>query len=920
MEKIEKKLFLLDAYALIFRAYYGFIRNPRFSSSGLNTSAILGFTNTLDEIVRKEKPTHIAVVFDPPPPTFRKKLYPKYKSNRRATPEDILKSVPFIKEIINGYNIPVIEIENFEADDTIGTLAKQAEKEGFTVYMMTPDKDFGQLVSENIFMYKPKKNGNEPEILGKNEICKKYNIKDPLQVIDILAIWGDTVDNIPGIPGVGEKTSIKLISRFKSIEGIYKNIYRLKGKQRENVLKSKEWVKTSKILVTISLDVPVEFNADETKLKIPDYAKLEKIFSELEFKALSKRIIPKDHDMFLISGISDLEIEPIKQKDDINSTKHNYITVNTDEERKKLIELLYKQKEFCFDTETTSVNPHLSELVGISFCFKKHEAYYVHLPEDKDECQKIISEFKNILEDESIEKIGQNIKFDIIVLSNYDINIRGRLFDTMIAHYLLNSEKRHNLTYISETILNYTPIPIENLIGKKGKKGKKQMSMRIVSEQKIKEYACEDADITFILKTVLYEKLKKEDLFDLAQNIEFPLIYVLADMEKNGVKIDTEKLNKYKEKLEVKIETIKKEIYSLSGTKFNIASPKQLGKVLFEILKITNNPKLTKTKQYSTSEAELSKLKNKHKIINIVLKFRSLSKLLSTYVNALPLLINNKTGKIHTSYNQAVTVTGRLSSTNPNLQNIPIRTEESKKIRTAFVPSHKDGFILSADYSQIELRIMAHLSSDKNMITAFNNKEDIHSATASKIFEVRQDELSQEMRDKAKSANFGIIYGISASGLAQNLSISRKEAKELINGYFETYPEVKNYMNKSIADAVNTEYVTTIRKRKKYLNNINSRNSLLRSNDERNAINAPIQGSAADIIKIAMINCFERINKENLKSKMIIQVHDELVFDVKKEELESIKMIVKEEMENAVVLKVPLITDTGIGNNWSEAH
>ncbi len=920
MEKIEKKLFLLDAYALIFRAYYGFIRNPRFSSSGLNTSAILGFTNTLDEIVRKEKPTHIAVVFDPPPPTFRKKLYPKYKSNRRATPEDILKSVPFIKEIINGYNIPVIEIENFEADDTIGTLAKQAEKEGFTVYMMTPDKDFGQLVSENIFMYKPKKNGNEPEILGKNEICKKYNIKDPLQVIDILAIWGDTVDNIPGIPGVGEKTSIKLISRFKSIEGIYKNIYRLKGKQRENVLKSKEWVKTSKILVTISLDVPVEFNADETKLKIPDYAKLEKIFSELEFKALSKRIIPKDHDMFLISGISDLEIEPIKQKDDINSTKHNYITVNTDEERKKLIELLYKQKEFCFDTETTSVNPHLSELVGISFCFKKHEAYYVHLPEDKDECQKIISEFKNILENESIEKIGQNIKFDIIVLSNYDINIRGRLFDTMIAHYLLNSEKRHNLTYISETILNYTPIPIENLIGKKGKKGKKQMSMRIVSEQKIKEYACEDADITFILKTVLYEKLKKEDLFDLAQNIEFPLIYVLADMEKNGVKIDTEKLNKYKEKLEVKIETIKKEIYSLSGTKFNIASPKQLGKVLFEILKITNNPKLTKTKQYSTSEAELSKLKNKHKIINIVLKFRSLSKLLSTYVNALPLLINNKTGKIHTSYNQAVTVTGRLSSTNPNLQNIPIRTEESKKIRTAFVPSHKDGFILSADYSQIELRIMAHLSSDKNMITAFNNKEDIHSATASKIFEVRQDELSQEMRDKAKSANFGIIYGISASGLAQNLSISRKEAKELINGYFETYPEVKNYMNKSIADAVNTEYVTTIRKRKKYLNNINSRNSLLRSNDERNAINAPIQGSAADIIKIAMINCFERINKENLKSKMIIQVHDELVFDVKKEELESIKMIVKEEMENAVVLKVPLITDTGIGNNWSEAH
>lgn len=916
MKKNEKKLFLLDAYALIFRAYYAFVKYPRFTSSGLNTSAILGFTHTLDDIIKRENPTHIAVVFDPPSSTFRKRIFPKYKANRKPTPEDIIKSIPYIKKIIEYYNIPVIEIFDYEADDTIGTLAKKAEKKGFKVYMMTPDKDFGQLVSENIFIYKPRRAGTEVEILGKKEICKKYDITDPKQVIDILAIWGDTSDNVPGIPGIGEKTSKKLISRFKSVERIYKNIYKFKGKQKENILKSKEWVKTSKKLVTIVLDVPVKFSEEDTKIKIPNYKKLAEIFEELEFKALAKRIIPEDKDLYLIEGISDLEFDEIK-KDNIKSVDHNYIFVDSSEKRKELIEELGKQPEFCFDTETTSKNPHNSELVGISFCFKKYEAHYIHFPENQEECKKIISEFKNILENKSIKKIGQNIKFDILVLSNYDINVGGEIFDTMIAHYLLQPEKRHNLTYLSETFLNYTPVPIENLIGKKGKK---QLSMRIVSQDVIKEYAGEDADITFQLKNILYEKLEKENLLDLAQKIEFPLVYVLANMEKSGVKIDTKKLENYSKELEIKIETTKNEIFELSGTDFNISSPKQLGIILFEVLRITSKPKLTKTKQYATSEAELFKLIDKHKIISLILKYRSLNKLLSTYVNALPLLINEKTKKIHTSYNQAVTSTGRLSSTNPNLQNIPIRTEEGRKIREAFVPSCKNGIILSADYSQIELRLMAHLSKDENMINAFKNNEDIHSATASKIFSVEIEKVDWEKRNKAKSANFGIIYGISAFGLAKNLFISRGEAKELIEGYFKTYPDVKKYMRKSIAKATETGFVTTIYNRKRFLKNINSQNSLVRRNDERNAINTPIQGSAADIIKIAMINCFNRMNKENLKSKMILQVHDELVFDVKKNEIEQIKKIVKEEMENIKNLNIPIIAEIGCGKNWLESH
>ncbi len=922
MNKQDNKLFLLDAYALIFRAYYAFIKNPRYNSEGLNTSAILGFTNTLDEILKKEKPSHIAVVFDYPAPNFRNEIFPEYKANRDATPEDIKRSIPYIKQITEAFNIPIYEIEGYEADDTIGTMAKAAEKEGFATFMMTPDKDYGQLVSENIFIYKPKRFGNAAEVLGKREICEKYKIEDPKQVIDILAIWGDTSDNIPGIPGIGEKTAIKLISKYKSIEGIYEHINELKGKQKENIIKSKELVKLSKKLVTIVTDVPVTFDSAKLKKEEPNFKKLKDIFKSLEFRALAQRIIPEKNTSAVQGNLFGMPESPKtvseqnKDFNNIENIEHNYVKVDSEEDLIRLISNLEKQKEFCFDTETTGTDPHIAEIIGISFSYRKYEAFYVPLSSENK--KDILKRLKPVLENQYIQKTGQNLKYDIIVLSNNGINVRGSIFDTMIAHYLLHPTGRHNMNAMAEIYLNYSPVSIETLIGKKGKN---QLSMLDADAEKVADYAAEDADITLQLKNILQEKIKKdEETEKLAKDIEFPLVYVLADMEKTGVKINKQHLNNYEKELLAKISDCEKKIYKTAGQEFNISSPKQLGIILFEKLKITEKPKLTKTKQYATNETELQKLKNKHDIVNLILDYRGYSKLLSTYAKALPLLINPKTGKIHTSYNQAVTSTGRLSSTNPNLQNIPIRTEDGRKIREAFIPSDENHVFLSADYSQIELRLMAHLSRDKNMLEAFLNKEDIHSATAAKIFNVPISGVTKDMRTKAKSANFGIIYGISAFGLAQNLEISRKEAKELIEGYFATYPEVKAYMEKSIETGRKQEYVKTIFGRKRQLPNINSRNSLLRSNDERNAINAPIQGSAADIIKIAMIRCFEKINNAGLKTKMILQVHDELVFDVPKAEIEEVKQIVKMEMENAADLSVPLIVETGIGNNWLEAH
>ncbi len=922
MNKQDNKLFLLDAYALIFRAYYAFIKNPRYNSEGLNTSAILGFTNTLDEILKKEKPSHIAVVFDYPAPNFRNEIFPEYKANRDATPEDIKRSIPYIKQITEAFNIPIYEIEGYEADDTIGTMAKAAEKEGFATFMMTPDKDYGQLVSENIFIYKPKRFGNAAEVLGKREICEKYKIEDPKQVIDILAIWGDTSDNIPGIPGIGEKTAIKLISKYKSIEGIYEHINELKGKQKENIIKSKELVKLSKKLVTIVTDVPVTFDSAKLKKEEPNFKKLKDIFKSLEFRALAQRIIPEKNTSAVQGNLFGMPESPKtvseqnKDFNNIENIEHNYVKVDSEEDLIRLISNLEKQKEFCFDTETTGTDPHIAEIIGISFSYRKYEAFYVPLSSENK--KDILKRLKPVLENQYIQKTGQNLKYDIIVLSNNGINVRGSIFDTMIAHYLLHPTGRHNMNAMAEIYLNYSPVSIETLIGKKGKN---QLSMLDADAEKVADYAAEDADITLQLKNILQEKIKKdEETEKLAKDIEFPLVYVLADMEKTGVKINKQHLNNYEKELLAKISDCEKKIYKTAGQEFNISSPKQLGIILFEKLKITEKPKLTKTKQYATNETELQKLKNKHDIVNLILDYRGYSKLLSTYAKALPLLINPKTGKIHTSYNQAVTSTGRLSSTNPNLQNIPIRTEDGRKIREAFIPSDENHVFLSADYSQIELRLMAHLSRDKNMLEAFLNKEDIHSATAAKIFNVPISGVTKDMRTKAKSANFGIIYGISAFGLAQNLEISRKEAKELIEGYFATYPEVKAYMEKSIETGRKQEYVKTIFGRKRQLPNINSRNSLLRSNDERNAINAPIQGSAADIIKIAMIRCFEKINNTGLKTKMILQVHDELVFDVPKAEIEEVKQIVKMEMENAADLSVPLIVETGIGNNWLEAH
>lgn len=928
----EKRLFLLDAYALIYRAYYAFIRNPRISSKGLNTSAIFGFTNTLAEVLAKEKPTHIAVVFDTPAPTFRHKTFKEYKANREETPEDIKLSVPYIKDIISAFNIPVIEAEGYEADDVIGTLAKKAEKEGFTTYMMTPDKDFSQLVSDNIYMYVPKRGGDENEIRGVPEILDNFNIKSPEQVIDVLALWGDSSDNIPGAPGIGEKTSKKLIAEYGSIENLFENAEDLKGKQKDSIINFREQIKLAKYLVTIVLDVPVDFNESQLAVRDPDKPALDNIFSELEFRNLARRILEeapaeekkeeavtgqaRQGNLFDITDTTPRE-PVIPGYKNIDTTPHNYYLTDTADKRKDLINKLKQQKEFCFDTETTNIDANNCELVGISFSFKAHEGYYVPVPEDQSYAKQILNEFREIFEDTNIKKTGQNIKFDIIVLKWYGIEVCGELFDTMLAHYLIRPEFRHNLNYLSGQYLNYAPIPIESLIGKKGKG---QLNMRTIDIDRVKEYACEDADLTWQLKEILEKELKDNNINDLFYKLEIPLVNTLATIEKNGVAISVDSLNKYAGILKKDILSLEEQIYMLTGIEFNISSPKQLGEILFDRMKIESNAKKTKTKQYSTSEEVLVRLKSKHEIAGKILEYRSLTKLLSTYVEVLPKLINPKTGKIHTSFNQAITSTGRLSSNNPNLQNIPVREERGREIRKSFIPSDDNHILLSADYSQIELRLMAHFSEDQQMLEAFNNSRDIHKITAAKIYKTLPENVTKEMRSRAKTANFGIIYGISAFGLSQRLNISRPEAKQLIDSYFESYPKIKEYMDKNIHYARQNGYVETIMGRRRYLKDINSRNAIVRGFAERNAINAPIQGSAADIIKIAMINICSKLREKDYRSVMILQVHDELLFDVVIPELEEIKSLVRSGMQNAVKLSVDLTVDIGTGNNWLEAH
>lgn len=921
------KLFLLDAYALIYRSYYAFIKSPRINSKGQNTSAIFGFVNTLEELLRKEDPSHVAVVFDPPGGTFRHEAYEAYKAHRQETPEDIKNSVPIIKNIIEAYNIKMLEVAGFEADDVIGTIAKMAEKESIDVFMMTPDKDYAQLASEHIFIYKPKFAGSGFDILDANAVIDKYDLSSPIQMIDFLGLVGDASDNIPGCPGVGPKTAHQLLKDFGSIENILENTFQLKGALKSRIEENKEQIIFSKFLATIKTDVPIDFNENDFLRKDIDAEKLEAIFEELEFRTLINRVIKKESknsfnkqpiQATLFSDYPTNDTEEIKYSNlqELKDVDHKYYLIDNEEKINELISKICVQ-EFCsFDTETTGLDPLKSELVGMSFSFAEHEAYYVPISSEYTIAKKTVEKFKCFFENENILKIGQNIKYDILVLKKYDVHVKGKLFDTMIAHYLLNPELRHNMDYLAETYLGYQTIHIEELIGPKGKN---QLNMRHINPEKICNYACEDADITLQLYTILEKKIEEQELNRLLYDIELPLIYVLADMEYTGVKLDKSALAEYSKKLTNELISIESEIYKEAKIEFNINSAKQVGEVLFDKLQIVEKPKKTKTGQYVTSEETLQNLKNAHPIVGKILDYRGLKKLLSTYVDALPQLVDPKDGKLHTSYNQTVTSTGRLSSSNPNLQNIPIREDQGKEIRKAFIANDGCKF-LSSDYSQVELRIMAHLSNDSNMIDAFNSGEDIHAATASKIFKVPIELVTSDMRRKAKTANFGIIYGISVFGLAERLNIPRSEAKQLIDGYFETYPQVKEYMDKSIEMAREKGYVETLFGRKRYLPDINSRNATVRGYAERNAINAPIQGSAADIIKVAMNNIFDHLNKAGLKSKMILQVHDELNFNVNENEIEKVKEIVSEKMENAYKLIVCLKADCGIGDNWLEAH
>jgi len=921
------RLFLLDAYALIYRSYFAFISAPRVNSKGLNTSTMLGFVNTLEQLLKNENPTHIAIAFDMKGPTFRHDMFPEYKAHRDEMPEDIRKSIPYIREIIKGYNIPIIEKEGFEADDVIGTLAKTAEKQGFQVFMVTPDKDYAQLVSQNIFMYKPKRLGNEMEILGVEQVCENFQIQNPLQVIDVLGLMGDTSDNIPGCPGIGPKTAMKLVSEFGSVDGVYKNIDKLKGKQRESLEQFEDQVRMSRKLAEIILDVPLEFNEKELLLEEPNYKHLRDIFLELEFRTLAERVLPAAAKIAqptpgfeqgtLFSMGEQTQMESAAVHSDIHETEHHYHLADNHEKIMALISKLEGQPSFCFDTETTGLDPHSDQLVGLSFSFKAGEAWYVPVPAIREKAMILVQNFKKVFASGNILKIGQNMKFDILILSQYDIEIKGDYFDTMVAHYLIQPELRHNLDYLSEIYLGYKKVATEELIGKRGKN---QLSMRQVDLEQIKEYACEDADITFQLKSLLDAELVKANVKNLFSDVEMPLLKVLVQMELAGLKIDPKVLDDYAVILREQIIELENSIIDLAGEHFNISSPKQLGYILFDKLMLDPKAKKTKTKQYSTGEEILVNLQDKHPIVNKILEHRGLKKLLSTYVEALPKLINPKTGKIHSSFNQTIAATGRLSSTNPNLQNIPIRDENGREIRKAFIPSDNDHLFLSADYSQIELRIMAAVSGDNVMTEAFRNGEDIHAATASKIFGIPLSEVTSDMRRKAKTANFGILYGISAFGLAQRLNIPRGEAKQLIDDYFSNFSMVRNYMDSQLTLARKRGYVETIMGRKRFLSDINSANSAVRSFAERNAINAPIQGSAADIIKVAMININKRFEEKGIRTKMILQVHDELNFDVLKSELNEVKEIVKYEMENAVKLAVPLEVEMDAAENWLLAH
>ena len=920
-----QKLFLLDAYALIYRSYYAFIKNPRINSKGLNTSAIMGFLNTLNEVLTKEKPTHIGVAFDPHGPTFRSEAFPEYKAQREETPEDIRKAVPIIKDLLKAYRIPILQADGYEADDVIGTLAEKAGSIGVETYMLTPDKDYGQLVRDNVFIYRPRHGGGY-ETMGPKEVCEKYGIPSPMAVIDLLALMGDSADNFPGCPGVGEKTAVKLIDEFGSIEQLLARSSEIKGKLREKVEEHVDDIKMSYFLATIKTDVPIELDMESLKLVEPNEDELGKLLLELEMKSFADRVLKKSQkpqkvvnqqlDLFAEFAADGAETNENSSFETLKTTPHNYKLVDNQEDLKNLRDYFLTNKILSLDTETTSSSAIDAEVVGLSFAVKEFEAFYVPVPADREEALQIVNIFKPVYESDEILKVGQNLKYDLEVLRNYGIELKGKMWDTMIAHYLIQPELHHNMDYMAEIYLNYQTIHIDELIGPKGKN---QKSMRSLLPSQVYEYAAEDADITLRLKNKLEPELKKAECEDLFYNIEMPLMPVLAEMEMNGVCLDTASLAETSKQFTNRMNEIEARIYELAGEQFNIASPKQVGEILFDKLKIIEKAKKTKTGQYVTSEEVLQQLKNKHEIVADILEHRGLKKLIGTYIDALPKLINPKTGHIHTSFNQTITATGRLSSSDPNLQNIPIRGEDGKEIRKAFI-TEPGCLFFSADYSQIELRVMAHLSQDAEMIKVFSEGKDLHAATAANIYKKPIEEVTRDERTKSKRANFGIIYGITVFGLAERLDIPRDEAKMLIDGYFATFPQVHDYMEMSKEVARQKGYVTTLFGRRRYLPDINSHNATVRGFAERNAINAPIQGTAADIIKVAMIHIYNRFKAEGIRSKMILQVHDELNFSVFPEEKEKVESIVLEEMQNALNLSVPLVADSGFGQNWLEAH
>ena len=923
----SKNLFLLDAYALIYRGYYAFIKNPRINSKGTDTSAILGFMNSLFEIIRTQNPDYLAVAFDKGGSVTRSEMFEEYKSNRDKTPEPILVAIPYIKEILEGMKIPILEKEGFEADDIIGTVAKDAEENNFKVYMVTPDKDFAQLVSDNIFLCKPARMGNSMEIWGVDEVKDKFEVESPDQVIDYLGMMGDSVDNIPGLPGVGDKTAKKFIKQYGSLENLLQNAHEVTGKLGEKIIENKELGVLSKKLAKIILDVPIDYNLDEFKLSDPDKEIVLKVFDELEFRRIKEtffKIFGTNSNQLEEKGAEVVQGDLFSEtynlesnKDSLNDSKSIYQRIESFEELKLLVEKMMKQEIVAFDTETEGLNALETDIVGISFSWQKGIGYYLPIKNNKSAHEKSFEILRPFFESTEIIKVGHNIKFDIQVLHKYNVKVSSPIYDTMVAHYLINPDMRHNLDTLSESYLNYSPISIESLIGKKGKN---QISMRDVSIDKITDYASEDADITLQLKSIFDKEIEVNNLGKIFYDIEIPMINVLSEMETEGIKIDTSYLEKLDKEFEEDLEKLKKEIFKKSGEEFNLNSPKQLGEILFDKLKLVSKPKKTKTGQYSTSEEVLSSLANDHKIIEDILEWRSLDKLQNTYVKSLPNEVSSLTNRVHSSFNQTVTTTGRLSSNNPNLQNIPIRTANGQKIRRAFIPRGSDYILMAADYSQIELRVIASMSNEENMIDAFVNNQDIHTMTASKIYNVDPENVTREQRGNAKTVNFGIIYGVSAFGLSQQTDLNRSESKVMIDNYFLNYPGLKKYMSDQIDFARNNGYVETIMGRRRYLQNINSQNNMLRSGSERNAINAPIQGSAADIIKIAMININSELKKQSLKSKMLLQVHDELVFDVHKSEKDQIKDIVKTTMESAVKLKVPLKIDLEFGKNWLEAH